>query len=65
MTHMLFMGGAQVCFPGGREEFLPYSLFSTVDTPALVLIMWTRAYSSYFTSTTRKCHCPYPGLGQK
>uniref|UniRef100_A0A0E9R294 Uncharacterized protein n=1 Tax=Anguilla anguilla TaxID=7936 RepID=A0A0E9R294_ANGAN len=22
-------------FPGGREEFLPYSLFSTVDTPRL------------------------------
>lgn len=37
---------------------LPYSLLTTVETPALVLTVWDRAYSSYFTSTQRMSFSP-------
>lgn len=36
--------------PSGKV--LPYSLLTTVRCSSLVLATWTRAYSSYFTSTT-------------
>lgn len=41
-----------ICYIHSSGKVSPYNLLTTVRCSSLVLTTWTRAYSSYFTSTT-------------